>query len=115
MYLNELAGRREQAVGSNLQHKIEDMQTAIDLLTDEDLSDTEHLQAYQARMKRLYTLDKFAFVDGDGLIDPSRGTQTNIGGSAFDYRTLSGPEISVLNLHSADKKVVISLPVAIPF
>ena len=47
-------------------------------MTEDDLSDIEHLQAYQARMKKLYTLDKFAFVDTDGLIYTSFGTQNDI-------------------------------------
>ncbi|MCR5480232.1 MAG: hypothetical protein K6F27_10295 [Ruminococcus sp.] len=63
LYLDELAGRREQVVSSALEGNIKNMQTTVGLLTKDDLSDIEHLQAYQARMKKLYTLDKFAFVD----------------------------------------------------
>ena len=68
LYLDELAGRREQVVAGNMQNKISVIETALELMTDEDLSDVEHLQAYQAKMKRLFVLDKFAFVDTDGLI-----------------------------------------------
>ena len=117
LYLDELAGRREQVVSKNLQDRIRDMQTAIGLMDETDLSDLTHLQAYQARMKQLYVVDKFAFVDTDGLIYTALGTQTNIGDYDFDYRTISGPEVSVLNLHDfdKDKKVVIAVPVDIPF
>ena len=58
LYLDELAGRREQVVESNLDNRIETIQIAVDLMTDEDLSDEEHRQAYQKRMKALYHLDK---------------------------------------------------------
>ena len=68
LYLDELAGRREQVVSANLNRKIEDMSVAIELMDGSDLSDIEHLQAYQARMKRIYKLEKFAFVDDAGLI-----------------------------------------------
>ena len=111
LYLDELAGRREQVVASNLQREIEDLQVAVGLLTKEDLSDAEHLQAFQARMKKLYRLEKFAFVDTDGIIYTSKGTQDNIADYAFDYKTISSPEISILNLESLDKKVIIALPV----
>ena len=67
LYLDELAGRREQVVENNLQNKIRDLRVAVDLMSDEDLSDPEHLRAYQARMKKLYRLEKFAFVDTDGV------------------------------------------------
>ena len=110
LYLDELAGRREQVVEGNLNGRIRDIRVAIGLMTDENLSDMEHLRAYQARMKRLYNLEKFAFVDTDGTIYTSLGTQTNIDEYQFDYRTIMEPEISILNLHSADKKVIIAVP-----
>ena len=110
LYLDELAGRREQVVEDNLQSNIETAQIAIGLMEPEDLRDEAHLQAYQARMKQLFHLDKFAFVDTEGLIYTALGTQTDIGSYAFDYRTLSGPEISVRD-SAGGKKVVIALPI----
>ena len=115
LYLDELAGRREQVVENNLRGNVEDMRVALELMAEEDLQDLEHLQAYQARMKRIHNLEKFAFVDTDGLIYTSLGPQTNIDEYRFDYRTLSEPEVSIFNLNSPDKKVVIALPVDIPF
>ncbi len=115
LYLDELAGRREQVVENNLQGNIQTIQIAIDLLSEEDLSDKAHLEAYQSRIKQLYKLDKFAFVDTDGLIYTSKGTQNNIDEYSFDYRTLSKPEISIFNINSKEKKVVIAVPVRIPF
>ena len=84
-------------------------------MTEEDLSDKAHLEAYQTRMKQLYKLDKFAFVDTEGLIYTSTGTQDNIDEYSFDYRMLSEPEISILHPDSADKRVVIAVPVDLPF
>ena len=111
LYLDELAGRREQVVSNNLSKKIEDMNVALELMDKSDLSDIDHLKAYQARMKRIYKLEKFAFVDEDGLIYTSLGMQNNITDYSFDYKTISGPEISILNLKSTDKKVIIAIPV----
>ena len=84
LYLDELAGRREQVVAENLQEKIGVIGTALELMSGDDLSDMEHLQVYQAKMKRLFKLEKFAFVDADGLIYTSLGTQTNIDEYRFD-------------------------------
>ena len=84
LYLDELAGRREQVVESNLQDKVDNIRVAISLMEEADLSDLAHLQAYQARMKQLYSLEKFAFVDTQGLIYTSLGTQTNIDDYSFD-------------------------------
>lgn len=112
LYLDELAGRREQVVASNLQKNISNIEVAIGLMEPEDLSDVEHLQAYQARMKKLYDLEKFAFVDSDGLIYTSLGTQDNIADYGFDYQTITEPEISILNPENGDKKVIIAVPVS---
>ena len=111
LYLDELAGRREQVIAANLQGKIGDLKTAVSLMTDEDLSDEEHLQTFQARLKKLYKLGKFAFVDSNGIIHTANGKQDNIGDYHFDYKTISKPEISIFNLKSADKKVIIAIPV----
>lgn len=110
LYLDELAGRREQVVASTLSDYISDMDVAIGLLTPDDLSSTEKLQAYQLRMKQLYGLEKFAFVDETGLIYTSRGTRTDIDQYHFDYQTLSEPEISVKNADGENVKIVIAMP-----
>ena len=110
MYLDELAGRREQVIATNLQNRINDMETAISLLTDEDLQDVKHLQKYQARMKKLSDLEKIAFVDSKGTIYTANGIQHNIDEYNFDYKTISEPEISVRNIYGANK-VVIAIPV----
>ena len=115
-YLQELAGRREQVVATNLSTNIKNMYAALELMDETDLSDIAHLQAWQARMKRLYELEKFAFVDSDGLIYTSLGMLDNIGEYQFDYNSISGPEISIKDLESEDKKVVIAIPVdELPF
>ncbi|MBO6214160.1 MAG: hypothetical protein J6N76_01335, partial [Lachnospiraceae bacterium] len=111
LYLDELAGRREQVVASALSDYISDLDVAIGLMTPEDLSTPEMLMAYQLRMKQLYGLEKFAFVDEDGLIYTSKGTRTDIDKYSFDYNSLSEPEISIKNLDGEDIKIVIAMPV----
>lgn len=115
-YLQELAGRREQVVASNLSDNIANMRSAIKLLTTEDLSSEESLRAWQARMKKLYNLEKFAFVDTNGLIYTSLGTENTIDEYHFNYSAIIEPEISIKNLESDSKKVIIALPIGrIPF
>ena len=101
MYLDELAERRAQVVSSTLSAYISNMDAAVGLLTPSDLSSVTNLQAYQARMKQLYGLEKFAFVDSDGLIYTSRGTRTDIQLYNFDYNHIVGPEVSLKNTDGA--------------
>ncbi len=88
LYLDELAGRREQIVAQTLDGYISDMDTAVGLLGKDDLASVENLQAYQARMKQLYNLEKFAFVDENGTIYTSRGTIKDIDQYDFDYKSI---------------------------
>ena len=110
LYLDELAGRREQVVANNIETNINNMYIAISLMTEEDLSDLQHFQAFQGRMKQLYGLEKFAFVDTEGRIYTSLGMQDNIDEYDFDFHSISGPEVSIKNLESNEKKVIIAVP-----
>ena len=110
LYLDELAGRREQVVAGKLSDYINDMNIAMGLMTKDDLSSVEKLQAYQTRMKQLYGLEKFAFVDTDGLIYTSRGTRNDIGIYSFDYKNLSDTEISLKTFNGTIKKIIIAVP-----
>jgi len=112
LYLDELAGRREQVVEANLDNRIETIEIAVGLMTDDDLATEKARQAYQARMKALYHLDKFAFVGESGTIYKATGqSDDEIGNYSFDYKNMSEPDISILNLNSDQKKVVIAVPI----
>ena len=116
LYLDELAGRREQVVASNLKDSIDNIYVAVGLMSEEDISSMEQLQSFQSRMKKLYDLEKFAFVDRKGQIYTSLGMQYDIDQYSFDHTGLKEPEISIKNLQSIDKKVVIAVPIdPIPF
>ena len=90
LYLDELAGRREQVLESNLQNKIRDLRVAVSLMDREDLSDMDHLQDYQDRMKKLYNLDKFAFVDSRGRIYTSEGIRPILMSTALIIKPCPG-------------------------
>ena len=111
LYLDELAGRREQVVASTLRRNVDNMHTALGLISEEDLSDIAHLQAYQQRMRQLYDLEKFAFVDSKGLIYTADGTLNDIDDYIFDLNNISGSEISVKDNENGGKSVIIAIPV----
>ena len=116
LYLDELALRREQVVSSVLDSYIHNTDVAIGLMDAGNLSSKESLQDYQLRIKQMYDLEKFAFVDEDGTIYTSRGTRSDIENYVPDYDSLSGVKISVKNIKSTDKTVLIAMPVdELPF
>ncbi len=105
LYLDELAGRREQVVARTLDGYINDLDVAVGLLDKNDLASVENLQAYQSRIRQLYGLEKFAFVDEEGTIYTARGTRKDIELYDFDYQTIAGPEISVKDNVTADDAI----------
>ncbi len=104
LYLGELAERREQVVSGVLDDYIRDLDTALGLITDDDLASIDSLQAYQLKMKQLYDLDKFAFIDSNGIIYTSRGTRSDVEQYDINYADLSEPEISIKNPESREKR-----------
>ena len=111
LYLDELAGRREQVVEDSLNDNINKINIALSLMNDENLKDLEHLQDYQRHMRTLFNLERFGLVNENGLIYTSRGIEHDIEQYPFDLRAISGSEIGVRNVESSEKKVVIAVPV----
>ncbi|MBQ3683009.1 MAG: response regulator [Succinimonas sp.] len=112
MYLDELAGRREQVVEEKLNGNIKVINIAVELIDSEDLSDLDHMRAYQRDMKKLFKLKRFAFVDEDSMVyTADEGIQNDIKEYSFDPVTIARPEISIKNEKSLDKQVVIAVPI----
>lgn len=112
MYLDELAGRREQVVEEKLNGNIKVINIAVELIDSEDLSDLDHMRAYQRDMKKLFKLKRFAFVDEDSMVyTADEGIQNDIKEYPFDPVTIARPEISIKNEKSLDKQVVIAVPI----
>lgn len=112
MYLDELAGRREQVVEEKLNDNIKVINIAVELIESEDLNDLDHMRAYQRDMKKLFKLKRFAFVDEDSMVyTADEGIQNDIKEYSFDPVTIVRPEISIKNEKSLDKQVVIAVPI----
>ena len=114
LYLSELAGRREQVVEDNLQDNIRVIDVALDsdMMTEEDLSSLRNMRDYQKRMIRLFSLERFAFVDDMGTVYTSKdtvpGDQANVENYAFDWHDPAPQQISVRYLEDGQKMVVIA-------
>ena len=111
MFMEELAGRREQFVESKLEDYINSLEFAVDLLTTENLSSEKSFQSYQYRLKHVYGLERFAFVDSNGLIYTSNGIRNDIDLYDFDYKNLSKPEISLKKAEDENKTLIVAIPI----
>ena len=80
LYMDELAGRREQVMESSLGSRIRDLNVAISLMDEDDLSDEAHLQAYQNRMRlALLTQERLTVRQGEAAsIETENGHVTAV-------------------------------------
>ncbi len=104
LYLDELAGRRERVVSHNISEKVDVIHTVLELMEDKEISTIEDLQSYQSQMKRLFNLEKFAFVDTDGTIYTSLGTQDDIDDYDFDPAGLKEADVSIKDLYGKESR-----------
>ena len=111
LFMEEIANRREQVVASKLSDYISNLDIAVKLMTKEDLSSEAKFQSYQERMKHLYGLERFAFVDTNGVIYTSRGTQNDIDLYDFDYKKLSEPKVSLKKGEGDKRTIFVAIPV----
>ena len=98
----------EDKLNSNIQV----IRVALEMLDDEDLSDLDHLRNYQRRVKRFFNLERFAFVDENGLVyTADEGVRDEMGQYPFDYQTLSEPGVFIKDQSVPDKRVIIAYPI----
>ncbi len=111
LYLDELAGRREQVVENNLKGNIDIINIAIDLMAPEDLSDQASLEAYLTQMKSLFNRKCFAVVTEDGTVYASQEAQIDPGQQHLEYAAATEPRIFVKNPSDPNKVVTVVAPV----
>ncbi len=110
-YLEELAGRRAQAVSEDLKINIDYMKNALEVLEDSDLESQETLRRFLGKVKRLYGVDKFALVDENGIVYTEHNTVSGLSRYGFLSEGLREPVIHTLNLYGAKKQVILAIPV----
>jgi len=115
LYMDELAGRREQVVEDKLNGNIDVIRIALEMLNDGDLSDVDHLREYQRRVKRFFSLERFAFVDENGLVyTADEGVRDEMDQYPFDHQTLS-PEMDGLeatrNIRASGREDAETIPI----
>ena len=111
MFMEELANRRAQFIESKLADYVNSLKFAVNHLTPEDLSSESNFQSYQYTLKHVYGLERFAFVDSKGVVYTSNGTRDDINLYNFDYKDISGPEISLKKAESGHRTVIVAIPV----
>ena len=105
VYLRELTDRREQGIASRINDNVDNIKTALKVLTANDLANVENLSAYLGRMRTIQGVDQFALVDANGRIFTPEGL-ANADEYFFVREMIAEPKV-----FTRGKQVTIAVPV----
>ena len=111
-YLEELAGRRSQVVTRFFETKADQMQRALALMTQEDLSSQQALRSFIGRVEALDGLELFAVADEDNVVYTEHTTY--MGGSRYAFLSDELSRIRTITTNATyggGKDICLSLPV----
>ena len=110
-YVEELINRRVSIISDALKQNFQYMNNALDSITKEDLSSTSALRNYLGRIRRLYGVEKFSFVDQDSLVYTAHATSTGKSRYPFLAQGFSEPLVTTVVNYGGKKMLFIALPV----
>lgn len=111
LYLREMTDRREQGIDTRIRDGVEDIQTAMKILTPNDLQNVETLSAFLGRMKTFYEVKQFGFVDANGNIFTPEGISSDYDEYFFVKEPITEPRFFTYDLFEKYKSVAIVVPI----
>ncbi|MBR4905110.1 MAG: response regulator [Selenomonadaceae bacterium] len=97
IYLREMTDRREQVLNARISSRTNNLRAALRALTANDLKNLDSLKTFLDRMKILYSVDLFAFVDVNGRIFTPDGILADTSDYFFANENLNEPKIFTYN------------------
>ncbi len=110
-YVEELANRRVTIISDALKQNFQYMYNAVDSITKDDLKSIDTLRHYLGRIRRLYGVEKFSFVDQDGLVYTAHSTTTGKSRYPFLAEGLFEPLVTTVLNYGGEKLLFIAIPV----
>lgn len=111
-YMEELINRRVSIISDTLKLNYQYMNNALNSITKEDLRSTASLRNYLGRIRRLYGVEKFSFVDEDCLVYTAHSTSTGKSRYPFLADGLSKYLVTTVLNYGGEKLLFIAIPVS---
>ena len=111
-YIEELANRRLAIISDALKQNFQYINNALDSITEDDLSSIQNLRDYLGRIRRLYGLEKFSFVDEDIQVYTAHATSSGKSRYPFLEKGLSEPLVTTVLNYGGEKLLFIAVPVS---
>ena len=110
-YVEELANRRVQFITDEIERNYHYIGNALQVITKDDLKDKKSLRKYLGKLRKLYGIETFSFVDENGIVYNEHSTVSGLSRYPFLQGKLEKPVLSTINLYGAEKQVILALPV----
>ena len=111
-YIEELANRRVAIISDALKQNFQYINNALDSITENDLSSIQNLREYLGRIRRLYGVEKFSFVDEDIQVYTAHATSSGKSRYPFLEKGLSEPLVTTVLNYGGEKLLFIAVPVS---
>ena len=111
MYLRELTARREQGIAARVRDCVDNMKTALKLLSPNDLQSVETLGAYLGRLRTIHGFKQFGLVDANGNIFTPEGRVQNRDEYFFIGERVAETKVFTYDLFEENKSVAVVVPV----
>ena len=106
VYLRELTDRREQGINARINDSIDNMKSALKILSANDLASVESLSEFLGKVRTICEVDQFAFVDANGQIFTSEGIVPYSDEYFFTREMIAEPKV-----FTQGKIVTVAMPV----
>ncbi len=106
MYLRELTDRREQILIARINIHVNNIKSAVKVMTPADLQSVETLSAFLGKMKIFCGVDQFAFIDTNGTVYTPEGVAANPDAYSFAAKSINSSTV-----YTFDKTVAVAVPV----
>ena len=110
-YVEELANRRITIISDALKQNFQYINNSLDSITEDDLRSVASLRHYLEKIRHLYGVDRFSFVDQDGLVYTAHSTSTGKTRYPFLANGLTEPLVTTVLNYGGEKLLFIALPV----
>ena len=110
-YLDAMADRRAKTITNLISNSFDQMEKAVEFITDENIGSQEELREKIGKVKDLLGLKRFALVDEDNIVYTQYTTYT--GRSRHPFLTdgqLNDRIISTVSLYGSSKQLFLAIP-----
>ena len=110
-YLEAMADYRARTVNNLINNNFEEMEVALNVIKDSNISSQEELRNTLGNTKKLLSLNSFALVDDENVVYTQYTTY--MGGSRYDFLSsdkLSERVVSTVNMYGSSKLLCLAIP-----